>query len=157
MAVDLHVLGLWFEDTACHGIKQIIDIQKRRQAENNQYHHHAGICRARHQIEFRPAATKRRNADDRQRAKEERPEQPRHFTSLPVKVRNFRDVRLHIDGTGNKEQCDLARRVHDDVKRSACGRHLRCDRGAKNDIGQLADRRIGKPRFQIILGDRHTA
>ena len=66
-------------------------------------------------------------------------------------------MRLHIDRTGDEEQRDLAGGVHDDMECRAGGGHLRCDGGAENDVGQLTDRRIGKTRFQVVLGDGDKA
>ena len=157
MPVDLDLLGLRLEEGSRHRIEKVVDIQQRRHAKHDQHHHHASVGSPDHQHEFRPASTCRRNADDRHRTDEERGENQLHLGTLPVKLRDLGDVGLHIDGTGDKEQGDLADGMHDDMKRRALGRHLRRDRRAENDVGQLADRRIGKPRFQVILGDGHAA
>ena len=46
------IIDLRLEKGAGHRVQKVIDIQKRRHAENNKDEHHAGICRTNHQIEF---------------------------------------------------------------------------------------------------------
>ncbi len=59
------------------------------------------------------------------------------------------------DGAGAKEQGDLAEGVHRDLQSTpgdpgGIGEHC-----PQDHVGQLADRRIGEPRLQIVLGQRH--
>ena len=59
-----------------------------------------------------------------------------------------------VNGSGGKEERDLRDGVRGDMERGADDRDRRESADAENDIGKLANRRVGEPAFQIVLPER---
>ena len=64
-------------------------------------------------------------------------------------------MRRHIDRAGAEEECDLREGVVGNVNQAALDAGRCQQRDTKDDVGKLADGRIGQPRFQVVLAQRH--
>ena len=110
----------------------------------------AGIERAQRQRPFAPGPAERRQADDAERGDQKSQHRDRHPAADAGHLADLRQVMRDVDGAGAEEQRDLSGGMHGDLQPAADDAGRRRERRAENDIGELADGRIGEPRLQIV-------
>ena len=143
------------EKPPCGYRQQVDHVQQRTDQQHRHHRPLASIRRARQQIPLAPRATQRREPDDAERADQERAEGERHHPAQPVQLADFSLVGRGVDRAGAEEQGDLAHGVHHDLHRTADHTHRGGQRRAQHHVAQLADRGIGEPGLEIVLGQGH--